>query len=249
MLRYLGRQPKNLARRVSQYNTPVLSMPLHAVVTVLLVAVLGTVAVAARRRDGAALVNGVVVVAVVLSPAAVETAATVTTGPALSVWLGVAGLLHMIGMLGIYESVWWWDHVTHTVSAALVAALCYGTLLATTEHARVVVAVLAVALTFAGGVFWELIELVARALGRRFDIDPVLVYYGWDDTVFDLVFDLVGALVIVALDLDLFTSLAAQSPDAARDLLSVSAVVVVGGSLAMAAALTALDEWPWADSG
>jgi hypothetical protein len=223
-------------------------MPLHAVVAALLVAVLGTVAVAVRRRDGAALVNGVVVVAVVLSPAAVETAGTVTTGPLLSAWLGVAGLLHMIGMLGVYESVWWWDHVTHTVSAALVAALCYGTLLVTTDHSQVVVAALTVGFTFVGGVFWELIELVARALGRRFDIDPVLVYYGWDDTVFDLLFDLVGAVVVVALDGAFFTALAAQAPEAAGDLLAVSAAVVVGGSLAMAAALTALDEWPWADA-
>lgn len=233
---------------MSQSNVDVLSTLLQAVFIIVFAAILGTLAVAVRRDNGAAIVNGLVVVVVALSPFVVETVVTVTTGPALSVWLSVAGLLHMIGMLGPYESVWWWDHVTHSVSAGLVAALCYGTLLTTTTHSGVVVAAMTVGFTLVGGVFWELIELVARTLGRRFEIDPVLVYYGWKDTTFDLVFDLLAAIAIVLLDLGLFAPLAAQSPDLARELLFISAVGLVSGSLVIAGALTALDAWPWAES-
>jgi len=219
--------------------------PLQFVFITFLTAILGTIAVAVRRDNGAAIVNGIVVLVVALSPLVVETVVTVRTGPALSVWLGLAGLLHMIGMLGPYDSVWWWDHVTHSVSAGLVAALCYGTLLATTTHSLAIVAVMTVGFTLVAGVFWELIELVARILGRRFRIDPVLVYYGWKDTVFDLVFDLLAAIVIVLLDLALFAPLAAQSPDLARELLVASTVVLLTGSLAIAGGVTVLDAWPW----
>ena len=219
--------------------------PLQFVFITFFIAILSTLAAAVRRDNGAAIVNGIVVVVVVLSPIVFESVVTITTGPALSVWLGLAGLLHMIGMLGPYDSVWWWDHVTHSVSAGLVAALCYGTLLATTPHSRAVVAVMTVGFTLVGGVFWELIELVARTLGRRFRIDPVLVYYGWKDTVLDLAFDLLAALVVVLLDLALFAQLAAQSPDLARELLVASTAVLLTGSLAIAGALTALDAWPW----
>ncbi|MGM0718591.1 MAG: hypothetical protein ACQET5_15790 [Halobacteriota archaeon] len=220
------------------------SMFLPVVSTVVFVAVLVTLAVAIRRENGAAVVNGIVVVGVVLFPAAVGSVASVTTGPALSLWLGFAGLLHMIGMLGFYESVWWWDHLTHTVSAGLVAALCYGTLLATTTHSRIVVAAVTVGFTLVGGIFWELLELVARALGKRFDVEPALVYYGWKDTVFDIAFDLLAAIVIVLLDIERFASLAVHSPDLAGELLVASTVVLVCGSLAIAGGLTASDAWP-----
>jgi hypothetical protein len=223
-----------------------LPIALDAVVASVFVGIFATAVESIRRRDGAALVNSVVVVTVSLLPVAVErlSAASLTAGTELTAWLGFAGFLHMVGMLGVYESVWWYDHITHTVSAALVAALCYGGLLVTSEASRAVVALLAVGLTFAGGVCWELIELVARALGRRYDIEPVLVHYGWDDTAYDLLFDLVGALVVVTLDVDVFTALAAQAPGASRTVLAVSTATIVVGSLAMAAGLTLAGEWP-----
>jgi hypothetical protein len=217
--------------------------PLDAVLTAIALGILATVAESVRRRDGAALVNSVVVAAVALSPVVID-AVSVTAGLELTAWLGLAGLLHMVGMLGVYEAVWWYDHVTHTVSAALVAALSYGGLLVVTDGSRAVVALLAVGLTIAGGVCWELIELVARALGERFDIEPVLVHYGWDDTAYDLGFDLLGALAVVALDVDVFAALAAQAPAATETALTVGTAVVVGGSVAMAVALTLADAWP-----
>jgi len=101
-----------------------------------------------------------------------------------------------------------------------------------------------IGLTLAGGLCWELIELVARALGRRYDIDPVLVYYGLDDTAFDLVFNLVGAGIIVAFDVDLFVSLAAQYPDASGGVLIGATVIVVGATVLMAVGLTLAEAWP-----
>lgn len=233
---------------MSQSNVLVLSILTRPFFVLLLTGILGTLAVAVHRENGAAMVNGLVVVFVVLLPVAVNTVIGVRTGTALSFWLGLAGLLHMIGMLGVYETVWWWDHVTHTVSAGLVAALYYSTFLATTAQPRIVVATLTVGLTFVAGVFWELIELIARAVGKRFEIDPVLIYYGWKDTSLDLAFDLFAAVGIVMLDLGLFVPLAAQSPEIANQLLVACTILFVFGSVAMAGALTVFDAWPWSQS-
>jgi phage shock protein PspC (stress-responsive transcriptional regulator) len=207
-------------------------------------AIVGILLVGLATRNLSVVVNAVLALGVTLLPALFARDFGLQVDPGLVLLLTVALFLHTLGMLGLYAGVWWYDHVTHTVSAALVAALSYGGLLVVTDGSRAVVALLAVGLTIAGGVCWELIELVARALGERFDIEPVLVHYGWDDTAYDLGFDLLGALAVVALDVDVFAALAAQAPAATETALTVGTAVVVGGSVAMAVALTLADAWP-----
>lgn len=192
------------------------------IVAGLLGATVVVLAVAVRRRDGAAVVNttaslGVACVAVTVA-AGFDVGAASFVVPELAVWTAVAGLLHSLGMLGPYDSVWWWDHVTHTVSAALLAALVYAGVLVTVGQSwsPVVVAAATVGYTFAAGGCWELLELVARAVGDRYDIDPVLVHYGWRDTALDLVFDVVGAVAVVAVDGRWFVPLAEAAPGATR---------------------------------
>jgi hypothetical protein len=46
------------------------------------------------------------------------------------------------------------------------------------------------------GVFWEVLEFVARELADVVGVEPVLVQYGLADTVVDLVFDMVGAVLV-----------------------------------------------------
>jgi len=166
--------------------------------------------VSVRRGNGAATVNGVVSLAASLAPA-VLTAALVRGGstavaldPALPFWLAVAGFLHTYGMLGPYETVWWWDHLTHTVSAALLAALVYALVLVSGDYAPPMAASLTLLLTLGLGGVWEVLELVAREVGDRYGVEPVLVHYGWRDTAYDLVFDAVGTLLVLAVDLRIF---------------------------------------------
>lgn len=201
---------------------------------------------ALRRRDSAAVANAAVSLAASLVPLALELLLPyavgwrLTIGPELPLWIAGAGLIHSVGMLGPYDTVHWWDSVTHTVSAALVAALTYAGLLAVAGSAAGVdspvlgVAALTVVLTLAAGVFWELIELIARDVGERYDVEPVLVHYGWRDTALDLGFDALGALLVVAFDVRVFVSLAEQSVRATTWFLAGSGAVIVLGSLAMA---------------
>jgi hypothetical protein len=48
------------------------------------------------------------------------------------------------------------------------------------------------------GVAWEVLEFAARGLAETLGVDAVLVRYGLEDTVTDLVFDAVGALLVAA---------------------------------------------------
>lgn len=205
--------------------------------------ILGALLVGVSRRNVPAVGNAIVSFGATLLPFGVEAISRLLLdtsagfGPELPLWIAVAGCLHSIGMLGPYDSIWWWDHLTHAVSAALVAALLYAGLLVTAEHWVALpfelVGLLTVLFTFVVGIFWELLELVARDVGRRYDVQPVLVHYGLRDTAYDLVFDVLGALVVVLLDVRLFVPIADRFPTATTTLIVASAALVIVGFVAM----------------
>jgi len=208
---------------------------------------------AIRRWNVAAIVNTLATsaVAVVSLVLVAETQSAWTGGlvaPTLPLWAAVAGVLHSVGMLGWYESVWWWDHLTHTVSAMLVTALIYAGLVVAVETgtiaglAQTAVPLATLAFVLLVGVFWELIELLARAVGERYDIEPVLVHYGWRDTAFDLLFNLVGAVVIVALDVRVFVDLAARFPTLTGALVNWFGGLVTVGSVLIVLVLGVSEE-------
>lgn len=204
----------------------------------LLVCLVGTVLAAAVLRNSPALTNALVSLAVAVSPTIVPvilgdaSLPVLDVAPLLSVWLAVAGLAHTIGMFGPYDTVWWWDHVTHTLSAALLAALIYATLLAAHHHvegialgppARIGGTLLC---TLAFGVVWEFFELLARELGRIRGVDPVLEYYGLRDTVLDLAFNAFGAGIVVAVDLRIMVPIVEADPELASR--ALGAAVALG---------------------
>lgn len=207
--------------------------PASVAVATLRIAILVTLAESVRRRNVAAAVNALGALSVTLLPAALELGTTRSVGPILPLWLAIAGLLHAIGMLGPYDSVDWWDHVTHLVSASLVAALFHAAVVVgyagTAPFGGIAAATLL--FTLAAGLLWEFFELIARELGERFDLDPVLVHYGWRDTVLDLVFDLVGAVLVVALDVRVFVPIAEQVVGPTRRPVLWSAAAVVVGAV------------------
>lgn len=226
-----------------------MSWALIAAILLLSAGIVATLVAAIQRGNGAAIVNAVASLGAVLGAAAVTgglvpaPAWLAATGSALTLWVAAAGLLHCVGMLGPYETVWWWDHLTHVVSGALVAALAYAGLLVVGRGTTTgpldwpTVAALTVLFTLLAGVFWELIELVARDLGERFGVEPVLVHYGWRDTALDLLFDVVGALLVVLLDVRAFVAVADRSGQATQTLLVGGGGLLVLGSVTMAAFL------------
>ena len=212
----------------------------------LLAGIIATILVGKRTDNFPAVVNGVTSLTLALSPIAVEfglgigMGVDVTFGQALPLWLALAGFLHMLGMLGWYDTVWWWDHLMHTVSAAFIAALVYAGLLTLVDHSPAVqlsaayVAAFTVLFTLGVGVLWEFVELVAREVGERIEHPPVLLHYGLRDTALDLLFNCVGALLVVALDLRTFVPVTDQRPELVEPVLVASVIGIVGGSIVLA---------------
>ncbi|ELY83745.1 hypothetical protein C487_00245 [Natrinema pallidum DSM 3751] len=97
-------------------------------------------------------------------------------------------------MLGPYDDVWWWDHLTHAHSSSILAGIVY--VASRRKDRDPVPRVVAAAISL--GFAWELLEYAIHATAKRLDLEPILVTYGRKDTFFDIVFDLVGALLVLA---------------------------------------------------
>ena len=156
-----------------------------------------------RRRDPIVVVNGVVSFAFAALPRFAESRYGVRVQPWQRLWVSVAALVHALGMLGPYDRVWWWDHLAHTLSGAVVAGATDVVLRAETgdggpgpNGGRFRPAVVA-GTTLAFGVFWELLEYAIHAAANRLGFDPLLVHYGRLDALADLLFDLVGAGLVI----------------------------------------------------
>ena len=153
-------------------------------------------------RNVSVIVNAVLALAVTFLPALLRRDYSISLEPGLTLWLTTAVLLHAVGMLGLYTTVPWWDHVTHTLSATVVAAVGYTTTRAVDEHSDAVhfpprfTFVFIVLFTLAFGVLWEVMEFSIRLLADRYGFEPILIQYDLEDTIVDLIFDLVGAVLV-----------------------------------------------------
>ncbi len=138
--------------------------------------------------------NAVVALGATYLPAILERQCTVEFRPWQRIYVQTAMVTHAVGMLGPYDDVWWWDHLTHVHSATLLGGLIHviSRRLDVDPRPRVLVGVATM------GVLWELVEYVAHAASRQVGLEPVLVSYGKMDTALDLVFNIVGAVLVLA---------------------------------------------------
>ena len=157
-------------------------------------AILSVLAIGVRRGNPGAVVNAVVSFAATYVPDAVESRYGVEFRPWQRVYIGTAMLTHAIGMLGPYDDTWWWDHVTHTHSATLVGGFVHAVARRRGRDPRPRVLAAVVGL----GLLWELLEYAVHAITDRLGVDPVLIPYSTRDTLVDIVFNLLGALLVLA---------------------------------------------------
>jgi hypothetical protein len=158
-------------------------------------AILGVFVAGIRRRNPGAVVNALVSFVATYLPRVVEWRYGVEFRPWQRLYLNVGMLAHAVGMLGPYDDVWWWDHVTHAYSSTLLGGFVH--LRARRRGRDPRPHVLGVVLCV--GVLWELMEYAIHGVCRRIGLEPLLIPYGREDTLFDLVFDLLGALLVIAL--------------------------------------------------
>jgi len=113
----------------------------------------------------------------------------------------LALFLHVIGgFSGFYDTVSWWDHVTHAMSASLVAALGFIVVVAIDKYSdsiylpRHFLAFFIVMFTMAVGVIWEISEFAGdELLDSRMQYGP-----SPEDTMIDLLFDGFGGFIVAA---------------------------------------------------
>lgn len=154
------------------------------------------------RLDPPLVVNAGLALVGTVIPAIVARDLKLHLGAGVTMMIAVALFLHTLGMLGVYESVGWWDHLTHVFSAALVTSLGYALTRAVDEHVESLAlpprftVVFVVVATIAVGVVWEVLEFLGRWVTEGVGAEPLLIQYGLGDTMLDLVFDAVGAILI-----------------------------------------------------
>ncbi|MFB6280972.1 MAG: hypothetical protein ABEH40_03020 [Haloferacaceae archaeon] len=151
-----------------------------------------------------AIVNGSVALGITVLPAALERNYEFPLDPWLGLWITTAVFLHTLGSAGLYGRIEWWDHLTHATSASLVAGAGYTAARAIDLHSDEVsiprrfafVYLLVVVLAF--GVIWELFEFGLDIVAGATGVTMPLAQHGLDDTVRDLLFNSLGALLVAA---------------------------------------------------
>lgn len=156
-------------------------------------------------RNLSVVVNGVLGLVTTVLPAILKRDYQIALEPPLVLWITVAILLHTIGMTGPYDTVWWWDHLTHTLSATVVAGVGFAVTRAIDEYWEEIylppdfMFVFIILFTLAAGVLWEVLEFVGRVTADALGQGPVLIQYDLADSVVDLLFNGLGAVLVAGL--------------------------------------------------
>ena len=139
------------------------------------------------------------------APALLKRRYDVTVNPFLSLWIASAVFFHALGSFGFYGSVWWWDHMTHALSASLLAGSGYTLIRAVDLHSDEIylpnkfmfVFILLTVIAF--GVVWELFEFGLDIIAEITETPMPLAQHGLEDTMKDMMFNSLGALIVATL--------------------------------------------------
>lgn len=172
-------------------------------------ALVGFLFVGLYETDVGIIVNSTFGLAITALPAVIARDYEIPMDAGLTLWITAAVFLHAFGTIGLpwmdvsfYQTVWWWDHLTHALSSSLVAGVGYATvrvLETYSEHIelpRKVAFTFIIVLVLAFGVLWEVAEFVIAEVSMVIGVKPVLTQYGVGDTMLDLIFNTVGAVIV-----------------------------------------------------
>lgn len=122
----------------------------------------------------------------------------------LVLWLTLAIFLHAAGTLVFYDNIARWDNITHALSASVVAAAGYTLIRAIDIYVDEiyippkVLFILLLLFVMATGVVWEIIEFISDEVTAALGFQAILAQHGIHDTMVDLIFDMVGAIMVAA---------------------------------------------------
>lgn len=162
----------------------------------------GLVIVGLIERNVGIVVNAAVSLSITFLPAILQRDYEIPMDAGLTLWITGAVFLHAIGSYKFYNVVPGWDHLTHALSSTIVAATGYATIRAIDEHTDDIYLppkftfVFLLLFVLAFGVVWEVIEFTADGIATRTDTVSVLAQHGIKDTMLDLLFDAIGAVIV-----------------------------------------------------
>ena len=161
------------------------------------------------RANAGIVVNTALALVVTRLPGILERDFGIPMDAGLTLWITSAVFAHAFGTVGLpwtplspYQSVWWYDHLTHGLSASVVAAVGYATARALDVHSDEVtlppefMTLFIFLFVLAFGVLWEVLEFTIAGVSATLGFGSVLTQYGLSDTMLDLVFDTVGGAVV-----------------------------------------------------
>ncbi|MFT4947171.1 MAG: hypothetical protein ACI8TL_001411 [Natronomonas sp.] len=170
---------------------------------------IGLLFIGIDRGNPGIIINTIASLVVVQLPAILERDYDLTMDPRLVLWITAAAFLHGIGIVGIpgvtrsfYTNIWWWDHLTHSLSASVVAAAGYATVRAVDLHSEDVdiparyVGIILLIFVLAFGVLWELLEFAIGVTADTIGTRTILTQYGIEDTLKDLTFNSMGGVIV-----------------------------------------------------
>jgi hypothetical protein len=162
----------------------------------------GLVIVGLFERNIGILVNAAVALAITFLPAILQRDYEIPMDAGLTLWITAAVFLHAVGSYSFYDVIPGWDHLTHALSSTIVAATGYATTRAIDEHTDDIYLppkftfMFLLLFVLAFGVVWEVLEFAADGIARQTDTVSVLAQHGTRDTMLDLVFDAIGAVIV-----------------------------------------------------
>lgn len=162
----------------------------------------GLVAYGVVAGQPKAVFNGGIGLLITFLPALLERNYDLPLDPWLALWVTSAVFLHTLGSAGLYGRIGWWDHLTHALSASLIAGIGYTTARAIDLHVadihipRRIAFVYIFVVVMAFGVGWELFEYALDLVAAETGLTMPLAQHGLDDTVRDLMFNTLGAFLV-----------------------------------------------------
>jgi hypothetical protein len=175
----------------------------HAVAVRAMQVVLVAIALRAAVGGNATLVlNAAVPLGITLVPTVLRRERGYAMDAGLVCWLTLAATVHALGATGLYTAFGWYDSVAHALSASLVAGGGYALARAVERHSHAVDfdrrfrVAFVLLFVLAVGVGWEILEFASGALAPLLGGEAILAQYGVADIVNDLVFNVVGALLV-----------------------------------------------------
>ncbi|WP_292466620.1 hypothetical protein [Methanolobus sp.] len=152
-------------------------------------------------KDLSTTVNATTGLAITLIPYFITRKFNIPYDTGLTLWITLAIFLHSIGTFAFYDNILRWDHVTHALSACVVAAAGYTLIRAIDIYVDEIyippkeLFLFILLFILAMGVVWEIIEFASDELTSWLGYQAILAQHGIGDTMMDLVFDLFGAIL------------------------------------------------------